>query len=98
MSYYCYSDWESSGYNSYNGYAWCEWCERHGHILTECPNFIAARRAQQSYQVEGHEIQGWGSQTYEQGWTSHPNYSWSDQNSYGGGQAQYPAPPPPQQP
>ena len=78
----------------------CEWCERHGHIVTECPSFIAAKRAQQSYQVEGHEVQGWDpySQTYDQGWSSHPNYSWSDPNPYGGGQAQYPAPPPPEQP
>ena len=98
MSYYSYCDWGPSNDNSSNVYAWCKMCERQGHILTECPIFIAHKRAQRSYQ--GHQVQGWNpySQTYDQGWSSHPNFSWSDPNSYGGGETQFSAPPPPYQP
>ncbi|KAH7844708.1 hypothetical protein Vadar_030816 [Vaccinium darrowii] len=77
----------------------CVWCECKGHIATACPGFLAAKGASQNSQEEVNAVRNWDpySNTYNPGWRDHPNFGWSDHRSTGGGQAQLPAPPPPQQ-
>ncbi len=77
----------------------CDWCEYQGHTLAGCPGFLAAKRAQQSSQVEVNTDHGWNtySQTYNPGWSSHPDLSWSDSYWPGDNQPHYPASPSPPQ-
>ena len=78
----------------------CAWCFANTHVVTSCPEFIAMRENRQPNCEEVNAAQGWNpySQTYDQGWSSHPNSSWSDPNPYGGGKVQLPVLPPPEQP